>query len=234
MEVLKMAAPNKLDDSFKSTDRAWTLTSHCRTLAQEVHHAFSMAEFDALAKNPAVKVIVEHGGIHANPSFRLLNEVEERAPIFVHQKRNITDLSSGMLKKMLCGEVTDWTELGSDEGKINLHLHGGRLQKKAFETLFKTIPASETSVSELSRETFHHPSYETLASAAARDTKALVVGLREIAPNGLKPLSIDGVALSLEMSQPYPLSMPVGVFVRKDALTPKDLASLSDALKQEL
>ena len=212
---------------------ALPMTWHCRMLPGDARHAFSLAEFDALAKSPAVKVIVEHGGVHANPQFQLLNQVEERAPIFVHQERNIADLSSEMLKKVLCGEVTDWSKLGSGPGKINLRLHGGQLQKKAFETLLKTIAAPAVSPSELSRQTFHHSSYEELASAAARDTEVLVVGLREIAPSGLKPLSIDGAALSLEISHHYPLRMPVAVFVRTDALTQEEIASLDKALKQE-
>ena len=191
-------------------------------------HAFTEAEFAKHGAETDTRVIISHGRVVGDARFQRLIRAEARVPLFVHETRDLSEISSALLKKILRGEFSSWAELNSGRGKIHLYLHGGNLQKSAFKTFLATLEVETASLTHCRR--YYHQSYDDLATSAAADRNCFVIGLRELNPKGLRVLRVDTKPMCLDASKSYPLSMPVAILVRKGALSQQEVVEMVDRL----
>ncbi|MFA5181395.1 MAG: hypothetical protein WC405_08755 [Syntrophales bacterium] len=135
---------------------------------------------------------------------------EEFVPVFVSDVNACDNLQKIQLIAILKGETTQWEQLGCGLGRITLYLHGGDLQRKTAQTFFKTLGIEPEALAKSSPSYVN--TYQDLAVAAAKDPHALVIGLREFHPPGLKTVSVDGHSLADQAN--YPLRLPIYIHTR--------------------
>lgn len=199
------------------TATASIITSSCppAPTAANVAHVFSENQLTEAVKSTDKAVIVSHG-MEARTQFEyvIVARYSEAVPVFVSKKRKLNNLSKEQIIQILKGEITNWSQVGDAEGPIVLYLHSGVYQKKSFEKFLETIGLSPNDVKALNVR--YSEDYRDLESIAGKDDNALVFGLRELEPNGLKTIKIDNISvLDTERLSEYPFDIPVILYKGK-------------------
>jgi hypothetical protein len=179
-----------------------------------VAHVFSESELPKAMSSQSNLIIVAHGTNLETPlNFVLAQRYEEFVPVFVSKKRNVSNLSKDQLIKILRGEIRDWEQLGDTPSPIFLYLHSGVYQKMSFEKFLETLGLSPA---DLKAPNIRYSSdYRDLKVSAGKDPNALVIGLRELEPEDLKTIAIDGFSISdPNQLQQYPLRISVNLYKR--------------------
>jgi len=203
-----------------------SLTTSCYPVpfnVPDVNHAFNEREFQKSLDNPKINVVIVHGDIkvetlnkeerdYLSSNFRRELLHVEDVPIFLYESNNCNNISKADLANILSGEITRWEQLGCSQGRIQIYLHGGELQRKSAKNIFKTLDVQPGKLAETAPKYLN--TYKELAAVSARDTNALVIGLRNLQTVGLKVVSIEGIPIR---SEAYPIRLPVYLYTRNGA-----------------
>lgn len=159
-----------------------------------ISHVFSKQELGLAVQNMTIEEIVIHGEVQddgLNIDKTILQT--ELVPIFISNTRRCANLTSTDLRKILNGEITQWDQLACGTGAIQLYLHDGKLQRKKAEKWFASEGISVRNLRTLTPK--YYPTYESLENSSAQDPNALVIGIKNLTPDGLKTVSIDGIPI---------------------------------------
>jgi hypothetical protein len=223
-------APEPAATTMSSTPSLLSPSCPPQTPPSYIQHAFTESAVISAAEDSSKLIIVSHGASKrlAFAQFSLAKSYEEFVPVFVSRKRKIANLSKEQLIKILKGEITDWQELGDTQAAIVLYLHSGVYQKLSFEKFLETLGLTPADLK--ARNVKSSSDYGDLESMAGKDPDALVIGLRELEPEGLKTVSIDGASiLDVRNLEQYPLHITVNLFERD---TPEAAKPLKKVIKQ--
>jgi hypothetical protein len=186
-------------------------------------HSFVIADFQELAERSDIDVIVGHGLETDDARFDRELFQQEMCPVFTAPARTTFGLTTNELFRVLQGQVVDWQQLGQPSGHINVYLHGGDLQKPAFESLLRQNGVDITKVKYASPT--YARDYLELERLACNDTNALVIGLRTLTPKGLKPVKLDGISIiGRTAPKDYPLRENIFIYKRKGQATSDQVA----------
>lgn len=158
----------------------------------------------------------------------------EYFPIFVHSRRAEKGISKAQVKDVLEGKIRDWRDLDQKEGRIQLYLHGGELQKRAFQGLYTLLNADPRKLATV--EPRYEADYDKLRQAAGRDENGMAFGLNTWTAENLKLLSVDGISLLNPLNRfKYPLQVPVYLYERKGSAEAASIrAEYLQRLKQNI
>lgn len=166
------------------------------------------------ASMPACRVIKFHGQLPYTPNgWRSVEFEKSRWTVFSDPEIGVQDLSLVDLGKIISGESRNWSAFGGPSLEIQLitnyglplqglhaMMHENGLDHEAFRTA-KSLPCF---------------GYRAMLERAEKTPGALVLGLREVAPEGLTAVKIDGIGFSLSKHQSYPLERSFSILVRND------------------
>lgn len=184
-----------------------------------VEHAFSSEELQAKA---AVPLTVGHNLRMELAMYEIKFVHLEYFVGFVAPARAERGISKADLNDVLEGKKRDWNQVGQAPGRIQLYLHGGALQKKAFLSLYTLLSADPRKLQTI--EPRYLQDYGELRQAAAMDRNGLTFGLDIWRPEGLRPLPIEGVSPDNPLTlAKYPLRIPIYIYEQKGSNAAKDL-----------
>jgi hypothetical protein len=142
-----------------------------------VGYAFSATEVNALAQDPAVKVIISSGETKAPSGFTRSPLLRQVAPVLCMSDNTCAGLTVSQLTDLLTNATTDWSSVGGNAGAVHLYMHDGALQRKAAALVLASIGVSPGA---LRADRTYCADYAALEQAALADPGALVLGLKHI------------------------------------------------------
>jgi len=134
--------------------------------------------------------------------------------VIVNAANPIADLSRRQLERVFAGQVADWAAVGGEPGFISVY---ARNTASGTHSDFKEIIMRRR---DYSRNAQVLAGNEQIAAEVADNPMGIgYVGLIYAEAEGVKPVSIDGIAPSSFTSLPsaYPLSRPTYLYVRSKA-----------------
>lgn len=198
---------------------------------QGIEHAFSSEELQAKAAAP---LTVGHN-LRVELAMHDIKFVHVEYFVgFVAPTRAVRGISKADFKDVLEGKKRDWSQVGQAAGRIQLYLHGGELQKKAFLSLYTHLGADPRKLTTI--EPRYLEDYGKLRRAAAADRNGLTFGLDTWHPEGLRALPIEGISPDNPLTlAKYPLRIPIYVYERKGSNAAKDLQRrLMDRIRENI
>lgn len=227
--LIFLAGPSaKAKGAEKPVPRPIMTMSCSPPVPPRVMHAFTPTELEKASKSSDISVIISHGvsGNYQNFRGQLLHV--EYVPVFASKQRDVAKLTKASLREILAGKISDWRQLGSREGPINLYLHGGDLQRKSFSVfLQRSLELNDLKIKTI---TYAHD-YGALERLSSEDPNALVMGLMKLRPIGLTALEINGISLlNKEVATSYPFQIPVFMYVREES----DALNLSNVVIEQI
>ncbi len=188
------------------------LSKSC-SIVSGVAHLFSNEEKLQYFVDDDIRVVASHGvNFFQNPKLRdfykEMFRIDEVVPVFTHKDLGTKTLSSQVVRDILEGRVTDWTQIGANGGKIRVHLNGSSMQRQAF------LAFLERSGIEMGADvqTEFAPNYDALEVGAIADSNSISFGIGGFEVKGLTLVKIDG--LDPRTHKGYPLILPIYYGVR--------------------
>lgn len=137
---------------------------------------------------------------------------KEGIVIGVHNKNNISDLSTEQIKKIFCGEITNWKEVGGSDEEIHVVTReDGSGTRSAFESMVMDDK-------KIRDDAIVQSSTESVKQAVSTDPGA--IGYMSLAhmSNDVKPLTINGVTASEKniANGKYELQRPFLIITEKN------------------
>lgn len=138
----------------------------------DVHYCFSDDDLQALANQSGVGVIVHHGKQLELPNFAATYSHSERLDFYTPQTIDPKSISLEIVRAILAGNVTNWSEIGGTDQRITVYQPSQGLKKDAIAAQLQRADIQMGVASE------ERPSYTDLAQALEDDPGAFVMGLR--------------------------------------------------------
>jgi hypothetical protein len=162
------------------------------------HYSFSA---DELLAHAGDRVVVHHGLASEELTSRLMFLYAATPVIFSHSSVGNITVTRDQIRRILEGQIRDWSQLGYDHRPIRLFCHAGMVQKSVFKTIATELFSAEAICCDL----IGCSDYEELAAIAGADPRSIVFGLRSgFATSELLPISVS----DLNRSLPVWLSLP--------------------------
>lgn len=131
----------------------------------------------------------------------------ELVPVFVNKKKKVANLSSKQIISVLKGITKTWAQLGySDEKKIQIYLHGAKLQRSTFEKWASTLGINRKDIA--ATNPIYANNYDSLEDLATSDENSFTIGISKFEKTGLIAVKVGGLSI-IEDQNDYPLKLPI-------------------------
>lgn len=132
--------------------------------------------------------------------------------ILVHANNPVNNLTSKQIEGLFTGDITNWKEVGGMDAPVL-----PRTRNTASGS-YKEFSRIAMSGRPYAKGSIKLPGSETPAQGVARDVNAITyAGLAYAKTQGIKTISINGIAPPLDRTNDYPYIRPCYYFIRSDA-----------------
>lgn len=182
-----------------------------------VEHSFLLDGFRRYANMAPCFYIVQNGGPkYEHEDWYTVDGPTLRTAVYANAEMGEVSISTDQLRAILTGAVTNWSEVGLRDMPIKLAVRAHEqifLAQRYMKRYAATIDPSKR-IYDLFRYAEKHHTYDDLLAFAQEEPGALVIGLRDVKPENLTPVKLDGAAFNA--TGDYSLKMQTFISVRRD------------------
>ncbi|KNY27652.1 substrate-binding domain-containing protein [Pseudobacteroides cellulosolvens] len=149
----------------------------------------------------------------------------EAFAVIVNNNSKVKDLSIESVKKVMKGEIKNWSQLGGDDGKITLYMMGdtpkGNRMLLAVNDFFELIQKSangKTNKSLMSTYIKKDSENEVIEAVSQQDNAIGIISFDSIDNASVYPIDIEGVEPSIEnlLSGKYKMCIPFKILSKEN------------------
>lgn len=187
-------------------------------MQSEVQHSFTEDEFNKLAQNKENEIIVQNDFSATHSDYINLDPINENLLIFIRDDQPIDNIDLQDLQKILKGDIKNWKEIGGTDTTITIYkLSPVDSEDKKILTKRYNLILSKINIDETNKPTQTHlaSSYKKLHNRCIKDSGTLVMGIRGVTFQDLKPVDIDNIVKNNNQEN-YPLKIKTTISIRKN------------------
>lgn len=132
--------------------------------------------------------------------------------IFVHANNPVNNLTVKQIEGLFTGDITNWKDVGGMDAPVTLRT------RNTASGIYKEFSRIAMNGRPYATGSIKLPGSETPVQGVARDVNAITfAGLAYFKAQGIKTVSINGIAPPLDRANDYPYIRPCYYFSRSDA-----------------